>query len=142
MTSGVAAIRFTRARAEQGRHTCRGAFPARSSSSLCTRNIRVQPAHRDQLLVPPTLDDAALVEHEDAVGVADGGETVRDDEGGAPLRQVAETFEEQVLGFGSRPELGSSMMRIFEFRTMARAMPIRWRCPPDSMSPPWPSIVS
>ena len=33
------------------------------------------------------LDDAAVVEDDDQVGIADGGETVGDDEGGAALHE-------------------------------------------------------
>jgi len=61
-------------------------------------HARVQPAHRDELLVPAALDDAALVEDDDAVRIADGGEAVRDDERRAPLLEVAETVEDEVFG--------------------------------------------
>mmetsp|Transcript_1241 Transcript_1241/g.2919 ORF Transcript_1241/g.2919 Transcript_1241/m.2919 type:complete len:87 (+) Transcript_1241:329-589(+) len=38
--------------------------------------------------------------------------------------------------------VASSRIRIGEFFTKARAMAMRCRCPPDIISPPWPTIVS
>src|SRR5262245_9352804 len=38
-----------------------------------------------QLLERATLDDVSATEHQDAVGMADGGEPMRDHEGGAVL---------------------------------------------------------
>jgi len=35
----------------------------------------------------------------------------------------------------SSPELGSSRVRIGESRMMARAIAMRWRCPPESVAP-------
>ena len=42
----------------------------------------------------------------------------------------------------SRPVVGSSRIRMDERRTAARASAIRWRWPPDSVTPRSPSIVS
>src|SRR5581483_3766968 len=41
---------------------------------------RVAPAEREQVVVLALLDDPAVLEHDDAVGVADRREPVRDDE--------------------------------------------------------------
>src|SRR4051812_14424613 len=57
-------------------------------------------AFGDELVEGAGLDDAALVEAEDAVGVADGREPVRDDEGGAPLHDLLERELELALGRG------------------------------------------
>ena len=46
------------------------------------------------------LDDAAFLEHVDAVGVLDGGEAVGDDEGGAVGHEVVEGVLDLPLGFG------------------------------------------
>ncbi len=42
----------------------------------------------------------------------------------------------------SSPEVGSSRMRIGALRITARAMAMRWRWPPDSVTPRSPTIVS
>ena len=46
--------------------------------------VRVASVAREQGLVAPLVDDAAALEHDDPVGVADRGEPVRDDERRAP----------------------------------------------------------
>ena len=51
---------------------------------------RVAAAAREQLVVRAELDDAAAVEHDDLVGVADGREPVRDRDRRPPLRQPLE----------------------------------------------------
>ena len=42
----------------------------------------------------------------------------------------------------SSPELGSSRIRIGVLRMTARAIAMRWRCPPESVTPRSPTIVS
>ena len=77
-----------------------------------------------------------LVQDEDAVGVADGRQPVRDDEGGAARAQAC-------AGPGTRPprtarraaEVGSSRIRIGASLSTARAIPSRCRSPPDSVAP-------
>ena len=44
------------------------------------------------------FDDPALVEHQDEIGVADGGEPMRDDEGGAPAPRRFERLLQPGLG--------------------------------------------
>ena len=46
------------------------------------------------------LDDAALVHDEDQVGMADGGQAVRDEEGGAPAQQALDGVLDELLGAG------------------------------------------
>ena len=46
---------------------------------------------RDQLVMRATLDDVAMVEHHDHVGVAHGGQAVGDDEDRTSLHQVIHT---------------------------------------------------
>src|SRR5579871_260914 len=41
----------------------------------------------DQILMPALLDHPAVLEHQDAVGMADGGEAVGDDDGRPPAHQ-------------------------------------------------------
>ncbi len=54
---------------------------------LIRRESAVKPPFLHQLGVGAPLHDAAVVEHEEAVGGLDGGEPVRDDEGGASLHE-------------------------------------------------------
>jgi hypothetical protein len=49
---------------------------------------------------PAALHDASSFHHENLVGAANGGETVRDDEGRAALHQVREAFLNHGLRFG------------------------------------------
>ena len=51
-------------------------------------------------LVGATLDDPSLLDDEDLVGAADGGEAVGDDEGGAALHEVAEAMLDEGFGLG------------------------------------------
>ena len=59
---------------------------------------RVHAALRDELLVRPHLDDAPLVEDDDAVGRADGRQAVRDDDRRAPAHDLLERALEARLG--------------------------------------------
>ena len=52
-----------------------------------------------KLVEPAGFDDAALVHEDDAVGVAHGGEPVRDDEGGAAIAQLVDRQLDALLGF-------------------------------------------
>ena len=54
----------------------------------------------DQLVVAAPLDDPALFQDHDAVGVLDGGEPVGDDEGGPPGHQGVHARLDQGLGPG------------------------------------------
>ena len=57
-------------------------------------------AQGDQLVVGAALGDAAVLHDHDAVRLADGGEAVRDDEGGAALEQRLQRLLDQDLGMG------------------------------------------
>ncbi len=46
------------------------------------------------------LGDTGLIHHHDAVGVADGGQPMRDDQGGSPACQFRQGTLDGVLGFG------------------------------------------
>ncbi len=48
----------------------------------------------------PELREPAVVHHADAVGAGRGGQTVRDDNDGAPLHEVLERLLHGVLGAG------------------------------------------
>ena len=50
---------------------------------LAVVEVRVEAAFGQQLVVGALLDDVAVLEHQDQVGVLDGGQTVGDDKAGA-----------------------------------------------------------
>ncbi|MBW8894520.1 MAG: hypothetical protein JF617_21395, partial [Burkholderiales bacterium] len=54
-------------------------------TELHGRQLRVEPAARHQFVMPADVDDAAGVQHDDAVGLLDGGQPVRDDQRRAVL---------------------------------------------------------
>ena len=103
----------------------------------------VQAAGGDQVLVAPVGGDAPLRQHDDPVGVADGGEAVGDDEAGAaaPSKSAKERWISRSVAVSSA-EVASSRMRIGgSFRKM-RAMDSRCFWPPDSLTPRSPTTVS
>src|SRR4051794_13909422 len=53
----------------------------------------------EELVVVAGFGDVAVLEDDDLVGVADGGEAVGDDEGGAAGHEVVEGVEEESLAF-------------------------------------------
>src|SRR5581483_11476320 len=83
---------------------------ARNDESLTRRRWRKlrldqfgkESALADQLVERAGLDDASLAKHQNARGVADGAEPVRDHEGGAALHHLVERHVE--AGFGQRIE--------------------------------------
>ena len=52
----------------------------------------------EQLVVRAALDDLTIFQHHDGVGVADGGETVRDDKGGTVGHQAIHAVLDVPLG--------------------------------------------
>src|SRR5439155_18013028 len=92
-----------------GRRHCSAAPGAAGSRERVGLATRLPPCLRppepgvasllcEKLVVRPTLDDAPLVQHDDEVGVADGGEAVRDDQAGASRKQRRERFLHAALG--------------------------------------------
>ena len=57
-----------------------------------------RPPVRDQLVEAAGFDDPALIEDENAIGVADGREPVGDHEGGAALHDLVERQLKLLLG--------------------------------------------
>ena len=80
----------------------------------------------NQLLMVSAGDDPAILHDVDDFRVADGGETVGDDDGGAALHELVEGVEE----------------RIGAFLRKAQAMEMRWRWPPERLPPFSPTWVS
>src|SRR2546426_8037869 len=54
----------------------------------------IAPAERHQLVVRAELDHPAVLEHADPIGVADGGKTMRDQDGGAMARRSEQAIED------------------------------------------------
>src|SRR5438552_363455 len=59
--------------------------------------IRVASAASEQLLVASALYDPAVLDDEDRVGAANGGQPMRDDEGRAPLHELGQALLDQGL---------------------------------------------
>ena len=76
-------------------------FGGRASPHLLPRIQLVIPALLlDELVVGATLDDAALLQHHDAVGVLHCAQPVGDDKGGAAGHQGVHALLDQGLGAG------------------------------------------
>ena len=101
----------------------------------------VAPTLAQQLVVPAGFDDQSALDHENAIGMHDGGETVGDHNRRAPLAQFGDRLLDVALGFGveRRRSLveqdGASLIS-------ARATAMRWRWPPESCNPCSPTCAS
>ena len=69
-----------------------------SLRKLAVVELRIESVLREQLFVRALLGDLAVFHDENAVGVADGRESVRHDERGAPLHECIE----RILNFQFR----------------------------------------
>ena len=71
-------------------------------------HLRVASATSDELVVRAGLDDAAVIDDDDPVGLHGGRQTVRDQHGGARLEQhVERRFD---LGLGGQVEVGRGLV--------------------------------
>ena len=100
----------------------------------------VQSAAAQEVGVAALLDDAAGFQHKNAVGALHGGEAVGDDERGAPPGQRLDRRLHRALDAESEL-VASSSSRIGASRSTARASAIRWRWPPDRVTPRSPRRV-
>ena len=89
------------------------------------------------------LGDAAVFQHQDLVGMDDGGQPVGDHQGGGAPADFPQALLDGKLGMAvqGRCRLVEDRNRRGRFR-MARAMATRCFSPPDSFSPRSPTIVS
>ena len=92
--------------------------------------------------VPALLDDPAVLEHDDLVGVHDGGEAVGDHEARPVLHEHVQGDLYLSLRLGVEGRCGLVQNEDGSVFSSARAMAIRWRCPPESFTPDSPMIVS
>ena len=60
-------------------------------------DVRVIPTFGEQGLVRSALDDAAVVEHDDVIGVFHGRHAMRDDQRGASLTNRAQCVEDSLF---------------------------------------------
>lgn len=67
---------------------------------LALMEVGVVAAAGDELVVSTLFDDAAVLDDEDAVGVADGGNAMGDEEGGAAVHDGGEVSEDLLFGDG------------------------------------------
>ena len=88
---------------------------------------RVAAAERQQLIVAALLRDAPVLEHDDAVGVADRREPVRDDERRAAFEQLVERPLDDRLRLAVTFAVASSRIRMRGRAMIARAKLSNWR---------------
>ena len=104
---------------------------------------RVEPARREQLVVRALLDDLAVLEDDDQVGVADRREPVGDDERGPAVQQRARSACSIFRSVPMSTELvASSRIRMRGSASSARANATSCRWPSESREPRSPSCVS
>ena len=60
---------------------------------------RVVAIEVDEFAVRTLFNNLAMIDHEDAVGLAHGGQAVGDDEHGSALADAREVFLDDALGF-------------------------------------------
>src|ERR1700748_954017 len=76
------------------------AFGLRGGLLLAARHVGIEAVAGQQLGMPAALGDAAAVEHHDLVGVDDGGEPVRNHQGGAAAAHLFQRALDLLLGAG------------------------------------------
>ena len=74
--------------------------PLAKGPDLRSVELLVEAAPQQQFRLRALLHQLALVQHEDQVGVVQGGEAVGDHEGGAAHHQPVERVENHGLGLG------------------------------------------
>lgn len=103
----------------------------------------VQPgvgsAPGQQLVMGPLLGNAAVLDHQDAVGGPDGGEPVGDDQGGAAPAQLVEGMLDP--GFRDAVQGGGGLVQNEDGRIFRKIRAMATRCfwPPDSRVPRSPT---
>src|SRR3546814_7265037 len=71
-----------------------------SSVKLQAGQPGVKSSLANQILVRTLFDNLTCIHHHDAVGRANGGQTVRDHDGGAVTHQTIKSVLDQSFGFG------------------------------------------
>ena len=89
----------------------------------------------EDLITIANLDKASFLHHRDTVREdVDDGKVVADEEACEveALLKFQEKVRKRAWTDTSRAEVGSSAIRRSGVRASARAIPTRWRCPPES----------
>ena len=98
---------------------------------LVTGEAVVDAAALDHLVVRALLDDTAVFHDVDAIAIDHGAEPVADDDDRALTFEAAKRLGDHLLVVGIEALVGSSRTRIGASVARARAMPMRWRWPPE-----------
>ena len=125
------------ARIKSGRGRAVGS--GRVGGELQLGEAGIDAAFAEQALMRALFHQPPLIEHEDAVGARHRGETVGDDQRGAPLMFASSARCTRVSLSESSALVASSSNRIGASRNTARAMAMRWRWPAESVTPPPPA---
>src|SRR5581483_2036281 len=97
-----------RTEAQSGRRSLFDLGPRRESRRLQLEHLGVAAPEAHELLVRPVLDDATVLEHDDAVGAAHRREAVRDQYRGDVARRLEKALEE--LRLGANVEVGRRLV--------------------------------
>src|SRR6185369_15160622 len=73
-------------------------FMASCRTQLLLHQLEVHALAFEQFLMAALLDNRALVQHQDLVGLHDGAEAVRDDDRGAPAQDLLHVRQDIALG--------------------------------------------
>src|SRR5712692_2775800 len=84
----------------------RGEEEIRFDSMLLRVEVVVAASGGVERFVRAAFDDPPCLQHYDLIGAANGGQAVRNDEGGSPAHEVAQPFLDQRLGFGIQTRSG------------------------------------
>src|SRR6185369_7522908 len=103
------------------------------SPELLLVESRVEAVAGQQLLVSPSLDDAALLQDQDLIGTEDRAQAMGDDQAGPPHQErLQRTLDE---GLGARIEGRGGLVQDEEARVAQDGSAMARRCfsPPDSL---------
>lgn len=95
-----------------------------------------------QVMVRSALHDPPVFNHHDFISLLNGRQTVSDNQRGTVFLQLIQRRLNGTLGLGIQRRGGFIRIRIGLLRSSARAIAIRWRWPPDSITPFSPMMVS
>lgn len=95
-----------------------------------------------QFRMASLFDDAAVLHHDDAVGIGDSREPMCNDQRRAAFRQIGERLLDGALRFGI--ECGSRLIENQDRRVLRKMRAMARRCfwPPESFTPRSPMTVS
>ena len=119
-----------------------GGSPLLSSKLLHIMQSLVVAITGNQLLVCTTFHNLSFVQDANLICMFDGTEPMGNSYSGACGHQSFQSILHQTFALGVKSRCASSRMRMGGFFSIARVMEMRCRCPPDSLQPRSPTIVS